>query len=261
MSPKHPAPYLVDEKDNYLEDVKHVEHNDVERMSDQPPYAVQEVDMDEGFDAQALKKTLRKVDWRVSCIALNKTLTPIQVLPVLMAMYTVSQMDRGNLSLARAANNKAMSKDLGLTIGQRYSVITLAFFPPYIAIEIPVSTPVEDGKLSSGFANMQSQLGLRRFGARLWLGGATLLWGVIMLAMAFIKNWQSLAGLRALLGAFEGVLFPGATYLIGCWYPRNAIALRMAIFYQVPYAIAGCSALISWGISHMHGIAGMHGWE
>lgn len=102
---------------------------------------------------------------------------------------------------------------------------------------------------------------MRRFGSRIWLGGATVAWGVVMLGMAFCKSWRELAGLRALLGAFEAVLFPGASYLISCWYPRSAIATRTAIFYQVAYAIAGCSALISYGISQVHGTSGMSGWQ
>lgn len=48
-------------------------------------------------------------------------------------------MDRANLSLARAANQNQMVKDLRLDIGQRYSIATLAFFIPYIILEVPVS--------------------------------------------------------------------------------------------------------------------------
>jgi hypothetical protein len=47
-------------------------------------------------------------------------------------------MDRANLSLARAANNNQMVKDLLLHIGDRYSIATLAFFIPYIILEVPV---------------------------------------------------------------------------------------------------------------------------
>lgn len=111
-----------DVSDSQIEDIKQLESSDAENAY--------HVDINEGFDSVALKKTLRKVDFRV--------------LPVLMAMYCVSQMDRSNLSLARAANNSAMAKDLGLTIGQRYSLVTLAFFPPYIALEIPVRQGSDD---------------------------------------------------------------------------------------------------------------------
>lgn len=57
-----------------------------------------------------------------------------------------------------------MDKELGTYIGDRYSIITLVFFVPYIIFEIP------------------SQLGLRKFGAKIWLGSAVVLWGV--------SNWM-----------------------------------------------------------------------
>jgi len=81
-------------------------------------------DIDYGFDPAELKKTIRKVDMRL--------------IPILCAMYFVSQCDRTNLGQARAANNKAMEKDLDLLHGNnRYGLITLMFFIPYIILEIP----------------------------------------------------------------------------------------------------------------------------
>lgn len=68
----------------------------------------------------------------------------------------------------------------------------MMFFIPYIILEIP------------------SQLGLRRFGARWWLGGACVLWGIVILGMGFVETWTQMVGLRVLLGAFESCLFPGA---------------------------------------------------
>lgn len=53
-----------------------------------------------------------------------------------------------------------MDRDLGTNQGDRYSIITLVFFIPYIIFEIP------------------SQFGLRKFGAKIWLGSAVVLWGV-----------------------------------------------------------------------------------
>jgi MFS family permease len=70
---------------------------------------------------------------------------------------------------------------------------------PYIILELP------------------SQIGLRRFGASVWLSSAVTLWGIVLVAMAFVKTWQQLAALRALIGVFEAALFPGCAYLISCW--------------------------------------------
>lgn len=149
-----------------------------------PEGAIQ-ADIDEGFDQRDIKRVMRKIDWRL--------------IPVLSAMYCVSLADRTNLSVVRAANNYQMDKDLGTGIGDRYSIVNLIFFVPYILLELP------------------SQLGLRAFGPAIWLSTAVLLWGVVTLSMAFVTTWNQLAALRAILGIFEAALFPGASYLISCW--------------------------------------------
>lgn len=60
-------------------------------------------DLDEGFDPAEVKRTLRKVDGRL--------------IPILIAMYFISQCDRSNLGQARAANHQAMQTDLKLNEG------------------------------------------------------------------------------------------------------------------------------------------------
>lgn len=60
-------------------------------------------DIDEGLDPREVKRVTRKVDRHL--------------IPILIAMYFVSQADRTNLSQARAANKQAMQKDLKLSEG------------------------------------------------------------------------------------------------------------------------------------------------
>lgn len=59
--------------------------------------------LDEGFDPAEVKRVTRKVDRHL--------------IPILIAMYFVSQADRTNLSQARAANNQTMQKELKLSEG------------------------------------------------------------------------------------------------------------------------------------------------
>lgn len=58
-----------------------------------------------------------------------------------------------------------------------------------------------------------------------------MLFGVAMIGHGFAKNWQTLAGLRVPLGAFEGFLFPGSIFLISSWYPRYEVQKRISAFY------------------------------
>lgn len=110
-------------------------------------------------------------------------------------------------------------------------------------------------------ADQQSQIGLRKFGPRLWLGTSVVLWGIVMLGMGFVTNWRQLAGLRALLGVFEATLFPGASFLIACWYPRRSMATRTVFFYLVSVVVGNFSSILGYGISLMHGTRGMSGWQ
>lgn len=72
--------------------------------------------LDEGFDPADVKRTLRKVDGRL--------------IPILIAMYFISQCDRSNLGQARAANNQAMQTDLKLNEGNNRCVFPTAFYSP-----------------------------------------------------------------------------------------------------------------------------------
>jgi len=65
----------------------------------------------------------------------------IRLLIILSAIYAVSLIDRTNISVARVAG---MARDLQLTVGERYSIITLVFFAPYVRYKIPtVIRPVQ----------------------------------------------------------------------------------------------------------------------
>lgn len=79
--------------------------------------------------------------------------------------------------------------------------------------------------------------------------------------MGFVKTWQQLSALRALLGVFEATLFPGAAYLVSCWYPRRKMASRMTYFFIGAMFLQSFSGILSWGISHLHLRNGLHGWQ
>lgn len=105
-------------------DVAHIEEKvDIvdETSSDQTE------DIDAGFDPEFVKRTMRKVDWRL--------------IPILGALYGISIIDRTNLAFARQANGLQMDKEIGTGVGYHYSIVTLVFFIPYVIFELPVSCP------------------------------------------------------------------------------------------------------------------------
>lgn len=53
----------------------------------------------------------------------------MRLLPILGVMYAVSLIDRTNLGLAMVAG---LQKDLGLDVGDRYTIIIMVFFVAYM---------------------------------------------------------------------------------------------------------------------------------
>lgn len=79
--------------------------------------------------------------------------------------------------------------------------------------------------------------------------------------MGWVPNWQTLAGLRAILGMFEATLFPGAIYLMGVWYPRRAMATRVALFYIIAAVLSQIFNPVAYCFTLMHGLLGHSGWR
>lgn len=129
---------------------------------------------------------------------------------------------------------------------------------------VPCHTPCHIPQLTTRtyiVFEIPSQIGLRKFGSRWWLGTATVLWGAIMLSMGWAKHWTHLVVQRLILGIFEACLFPGAAYLIACWYPRKSMASRNSFFFCTSAVLAGLAGIMTWGISHMDGDGGLAGWS
>jgi len=178
------------------------------------------------LDAVAERKLMRKIDWRL--------------LPILGALYSISLIDRTNISNARVAG---MDKDLQLRVGNRYNITLLVFFIPYMIFELP------------------SNLVLRRVGSANWLAFIALSWGTVMLGQGFVKSWQALTACRLLLGLCEAGFFPGCVYLVSCWYVRYEVQKRLAAFYLFSVFIGGLANILAYGLMHMDGLGGVRGWS
>lgn len=106
----------------------------------------------------------------------------LRIFPMLCLVFALSLLDRTNVSSAYIAG---LEEDLGLETGSRYSIVLLVFFIGYAVFELP------------------SNFIIRKVGARLWLSFLIIVWGAVVLAMGFVKDWISLTVCRALLGIFE----------------------------------------------------------
>ncbi|KAJ5834942.1 Major facilitator superfamily domain general substrate transporter [Penicillium robsamsonii] len=179
-----------------------------------------------GIDEAHQKRVIRRVDLRL--------------LPILGIMYSISLIDRTNLGLAFVAG---MEEDLGLHIGNRYTIVVMVFFVAYIIFEIP------------------SNLILPRAGAANWLAFLGFSFGVILIGMGFTKSWTTMVVCRVLLGVMEAGFLPGCTYLITCWYTRFEVGKRLASFWLVSVVLNAFAAIFAYALTLLDGSYGLNGWR
>jgi MFS family permease len=159
-----------------------------------------------------------------------------------------------------------MAVDLQLGINNRYSLITLIFFIPYVIFQ-PIATVV-----------------LRKVGPRAFLSSITLFWGATMIVgppslkvffflrclafsnyslqgFGFVKDWSAMMVLRVILGVLEAGFFPGCAYLLSTWYPRYELQKRNAAFYLIGSMASAFSGILAYGVMKMAGLGGLAGWR
>ncbi|PLB53868.1 MFS general substrate transporter [Aspergillus steynii IBT 23096] len=155
-------------------------------------------------------------------------------------MYSISLIDRTNLGLALVAG---MQEDLGLDVGQRYTIIVMVFFVAYIVFEIP------------------SNLVLPKAGAANWLSFLGAGFGAILIGMGFTTSWSTMAVCRTLLGMMEAGFLPGCTYLITCWYTRFEVGKRLAGFWLMSVVLNAFAAIFAYALTLLKGTHGLNGWR
>jgi MFS transporter, ACS family, DAL5 transporter family protein len=94
----------------------------------------------------------------------------------------------------------------------------------------------------------------------LYLPGCALIWSGVSAATAGVTNYQGLVVVRFFLGVVEAPLFPGAMYIMSCWYTRRELALRVAILFTGLTLAQAFSGLIAAAVfatlEQSHGLAG-----
>ncbi|KAF1808860.1 MFS general substrate transporter [Eremomyces bilateralis CBS 781.70] len=185
----------------------------------------EEVEISEA-EKQATRRVIRKIDMRL--------------LPVLAVIYAFALIDRINLPTARIAG---MDEDLELSEGDRYSIVTMMFFIPYVIFQFPANIII------------------RKLGAASWLSSLVIAWGAVTIAMGFTHRWTELLGCRVIMGVLEAGYYPGCVYLLSCWYVRYEIQKRFSAFYLLALLATGFSSILAYGLMQMKGLAGLNGWR
>ncbi|KAJ6624871.1 MFS general substrate transporter [Mycena sp. CBHHK59/15] len=135
-----------------------------------------------------------------------------------------------------------MAEDLKLT-GTRYQLAVAAFFVTYAVLEIPCNVL------------------LKLLRPSIWIPSITLAWGIIMVSMAFVKNYHGLIIARLFLGVAESGLAPALSFCVTLWYRRDEQARPIACYFSAATLAGAFGGLLAFCIEKMDGIGGLRGWS
>ncbi|PGH17195.1 hypothetical protein AJ79_01333 [Helicocarpus griseus UAMH5409] len=198
--------------------------------------------VDHGIDVKAVLESSQIEDILTDTVAVRRLVRKIdfRLIPCLALCYSFALIDRVNLPNARIAG---MDEDLELSVGSRYSLISMIFFVPYIVFQFP------------------SNIAIRKLGAMWWLPSLVVCWGAVMIGFGFTHTWDQLLGLRVILGILEAGFYPGCVFLLSCWYVRYEVQKRFSAFYLMALLSSGFSSILAYGLMQMKGLGGLNGWR
>ena len=161
-----------------------------------------------------------------------------RLIPFLFLIYVVAYLDRVNVSFAQLQ----LEDDLGFS-DTIFGIGAGIFSLGYVIFGVP------------------SNLALERFGARRWLAGIMIVWGLISASMMFIGGATSFYVLRFLLGAAEAGFFPGIILFLTWWFPERERTRTVALFLTAVSAAYVAGGPLSGGLLELDGLAGLDGWQ
>jgi ACS family tartrate transporter-like MFS transporter len=162
----------------------------------------------------------------------------LRLIPFLFVLYIVAWLDRVNVGFA----GLQMNTDLGFS-SAAFGFGSGVFFLGYCLFEVP------------------SNLVLHRVGARRWIARIMMSWGVISVAMMFVRTTTTFYVLRFLLGAAEAGFFPGVVYYLSHWYPEGQRARAIAAFMTAVPVSGVIGGPLSGALLSLNGLFGLAGWQ
>jgi len=162
----------------------------------------------------------------------------MRVVPVLLAAFVISYIDRVNVGFAAIT----ASKDLGMSAAD-FGFGAGLFFISYMIFEAP------------------SNYLLERIGARIWLARIMICCGIVSAAMFFVSNKTQFNIARFTLGVVEAGLFPGVVLYLTFWFPKRFRARYISMFALGIPLSSVIGSPISGLLLNMDGILGFKGWQ
>jgi len=170
------------------------------------------------------RSAIRRASWRL--------------IPLIGLGYGTAYMDRVNISFA----SLQMNRDLHFS-ATVYGLGAGLFFLSYAICEVP------------------SNLLLVRFGARRWLARIMLTWGILAMAMMFVRTPLQFYIMRFLLGMAEAGFFPGVLFYLMQWFPPEMRARAVSRFYVSLPLSSTVMGSIAGALLNLQGRLGLAGWQ
>jgi MFS family permease len=160
----------------------------------------------------------------------------LRIIPVALLMYTISYIDRTNISLALDPKISNMMKDLFMDDRMKGDAAGIFFFG-YVLLQIP------GGYLASYWS------------ARKVISLCLIGWGICAIGCGLSHTFRQFEWMRFLLGVAESGVFPATLVLLANWFPRAERA-RANAYWQLcqPLAVAGSAPITGW-------LLGKYGWQ
>ena len=160
----------------------------------------------------------------------------LRIIPVALIMYTISYIDRTNVSLALDPKISSMMKDLLMDDRMKGEAAGIFFFG-YVLLQIP------GGYWAS------------RWSARKVVSLFLIAWGLCAVGCGLSRTFRQFEVMRFFLGVAESGVFPATLVLLANWFPRSERARANAYWNLCqPLAVAGSAPLTGW-------LLGVYGWQ
>ncbi len=160
----------------------------------------------------------------------------LRIIPVALVMYTISYVDRTNVSLALDPHISSLMKDLFMDDRMKGQAAGI-FFLGYVFLQMPAGY----------FAS--------RWSPRKLVAIFLVLWGIAAAGCGLATNFHGFAIMRFTLGMAESGVYPTTLVLLANWFPRSERA-RASAYWNLcqPLAVAGSAPITGW-------LLGAYGWK
>ncbi|KAI0102626.1 major facilitator superfamily domain-containing protein [Nemania sp. FL0031] len=169
------------------------------------------------FSKTISKAYYRKLLWKIDLF----------LLPLMWFSYGTQQADKNSLSTQAVFG---IREDTGL-ISDQFNWLSTGFYLSFLIFEAPGNW-------------LMQQVHTGRF-----LGVVMILWGVVVLVVAFAKNFTHLIILRIIQGALECTISPAFLLITGAWYKSHEHAFRSVIWATSNGGMNIITGVISYAIA------------